>query len=407
MAKQVQDIAIVGGGLSGLAAALELESRGVRADLFEKSDRLGGKLRTDEVEGFYLDRGFQVILPGYAELKRLKILNSVDFRHYRQGAVLETDRGQREIAYPLESPLVALKSLFEDVVSAADLRAMFNLWRWIHSKAQPEDLLSISRLKTNTTSAFLRELGFTVRFISEFWVPFFSGIYLEPVNEEGELTTSAALFVFLVRTFAIEPVGIPALGVEELIRAISQRLKITQIHLNSMVDTNGPDTDADEIEVNGTIRKYRAVIDTTQRHLEPPQGVVTTIWLAGTSSDLKRLRRYGNRLVLVSRKDAPLVNHFAVVSEVSPRLAPPGQSLISLNSIAVLNDDQVLEVVSQFKIVLGPEGDRLRMLRVDRISDAFSLLSCDREGWQKAPTQQSALAHGRALAAQAINSLGL
>jgi len=51
------DVAIVGGGISGLAAAYELQRRGVSVRLFEASDRLGGVIRTDRFDGWVIDGG--------------------------------------------------------------------------------------------------------------------------------------------------------------------------------------------------------------------------------------------------------------------------------------------------------------------------------------------------------------
>ena len=57
--------AIIGGGLAGLACAHALQARGAEWTLFEASDAVGGRVRTDMVDGFRLDRGFQVYLTGY------------------------------------------------------------------------------------------------------------------------------------------------------------------------------------------------------------------------------------------------------------------------------------------------------------------------------------------------------
>ena len=62
-------IYIVGAGLSGLVAALELEKSGFEPVILEASDRVGGRMKTDEVDGFRLDHGFQVLNTAYPEAK--------------------------------------------------------------------------------------------------------------------------------------------------------------------------------------------------------------------------------------------------------------------------------------------------------------------------------------------------
>ena len=65
------EVVIIGAGLSGLACARVLRRAGLKVSIYEASDGVGGRVRTDEVEGFRLDRGFQVMLPSYPEARRV------------------------------------------------------------------------------------------------------------------------------------------------------------------------------------------------------------------------------------------------------------------------------------------------------------------------------------------------
>ena len=51
------NVAIVGGGISGLAVAYELGRRNVACRIFEKASRVGGVIRTDRIDGFIIDGG--------------------------------------------------------------------------------------------------------------------------------------------------------------------------------------------------------------------------------------------------------------------------------------------------------------------------------------------------------------
>jgi len=74
------DVLIVGGGLAGLACARALQEKGVSFEILEASDGLGGRVRTDEVDGFLLDRGFQVLLTAYPEAQRVLNYPKLDLR---------------------------------------------------------------------------------------------------------------------------------------------------------------------------------------------------------------------------------------------------------------------------------------------------------------------------------------
>ena len=97
-------VIIVGGGLSGISAAKRLEKEGLRPILLEASDRLGGRVRTDEVDGFLLDVGFQVVLNSYPEIPS-RCQRDLGFASYASGAHYRTEDGWCTVSHPLYDPL--------------------------------------------------------------------------------------------------------------------------------------------------------------------------------------------------------------------------------------------------------------------------------------------------------------
>ena len=80
------DVVIVGAGLAGLCCARRLAQCGVSFQVVEASDGVGGRVRTDIVEGFRLDRGFQLYLPSYPEGTRVLDYDALDLKHFTPGA---------------------------------------------------------------------------------------------------------------------------------------------------------------------------------------------------------------------------------------------------------------------------------------------------------------------------------
>jgi phytoene dehydrogenase-like protein len=74
---------VIGAGLAGLSAALTLQDAGAEVTVLESSDRPGGRVASDLIDGFILDRGFQLIKLNYPEVKRWGIERELDFRKPR------------------------------------------------------------------------------------------------------------------------------------------------------------------------------------------------------------------------------------------------------------------------------------------------------------------------------------
>src|SRR5499427_2168601 len=81
------EVMVVGAGVSGLVAAVELKRRGFAVQVLEASDDVGGRVRTDAVDGFLLDRGFQVLLTAYPEAKRTLDYQRLELKAFLPGAL--------------------------------------------------------------------------------------------------------------------------------------------------------------------------------------------------------------------------------------------------------------------------------------------------------------------------------
>src|SRR5579875_1517476 len=101
------DVVVVGAGLAGLAAALELTGHGLDVRVVEASDGVGGRVRTDVVDGWRLDRGFQVYNTAYPEAARVLDHGALGLRPFTSGALVCSDGGRHLLANPLREPTAA------------------------------------------------------------------------------------------------------------------------------------------------------------------------------------------------------------------------------------------------------------------------------------------------------------
>lgn len=118
--KMKPKITIIGAGISGLTAAVYLHKSGFEVSILEASDRAGGRIKTDVINGYRLDQGFQVLLTEYPECKAILNYEKLNLKRFLPGATVLYDGGQFEIADPFRRPSATFATLFAPVGSIKD-----------------------------------------------------------------------------------------------------------------------------------------------------------------------------------------------------------------------------------------------------------------------------------------------
>jgi len=365
MKDQPLQVIIVGGGLAGLACARGLARAGISFQLLEAADRVGGRVRTDEVEGFLLDRGFQVMLPSYPEARRVLNYEALDLRRFYRGAEVITPKQTRRIADPLHHPVDCFRTLTEDLMTWRD--------RWFSLLLRKESfgVREVShRGKEMETEDFLREFGFSDGFIDGFFRPFFGGIFLEK-----DLRTSAAMFRFLFAMFDRSGAALPARGMQMIPDQLAAGLPEGSVLCGKSVAVVAPG--AVTLSSGEILRAKHVVVATSQSAAEKllPEVLrspsklrsrsVTCLYFAAHQkpSDLPILYLDGH--------GRGPVNNACVLSNVSPHYAPAGQHLISASVIGTpAGEDLEWEVRRQLTLWFGVQVGDWRHLRTYRIKDA-------------------------------------
>lgn len=328
-------VLIVGGGLAGLTCAVELERRGVEYRLLEASDALGGRVRTDEYQGFLLDRGFQILLTAYPELRRLWNYQHLRLRPLKSGALIWSQGRWLSLPDPLKEPRQLLATLRSPVGTLTDKLKL--AWMVLLSLGWREPALEGGR-DSRTTREFLKQWGFSTSMLENFWRPFFGGVFLD-----DELETGDELFRFLFGCFAWGKVAVPAGGMQQIPLQMQRRLTPERAILGRRVvrregrecwDDQGGHWQPEHLvlAVDGSSASELVSGFTPVRW----RGTHCSYFAAPTSVG------GGGRLHLNSQPDS-CVHHLLVLSDSAPEYAPPGQALISVSSQTTeLPDEQQL-----------------------------------------------------------------
>ncbi len=217
---------IIGAGVSGLVAAIELEKEGYIPIILEATDRVGGRVKSDDLLGIPADHGFQVLLTEYPEAQRYLDYKQLDLLKFMPGSVIFKNGKMEKIGDPLRKISFLWPTTFAKIGSINDKRLIFQLSMAMKKKsidhifAEPE----------TTTKAYLQNYGFSEAVIHDFFQPFFAGIYLEE-----DLNTSSRMFEFVYKMFSTGSAAIPRAGMQAIPDQLVSQLMDTTIHYNTEV----------------------------------------------------------------------------------------------------------------------------------------------------------------------------
>ncbi len=355
---------IVGAGLAGLCCALRLQEAGISSQIFEASDDVGGRARTDEVDGFLLDRGFQVLLTAYPEAKQVLDYKGLELARFEQGALIRYQGKFHRFADPWRRPRHLLSTAFSPVATFGDKLRVARLRQRV-CRGTLDELFA--RPEAATIEA-LRGEGFSDRIINGFFRPFLGGVFLD-----RELQTSSRMFDFVFRMFATGDAAIPARGMGAMARQIAARLPAEVIRTDSPVDKIESDSirlaSGENLRAATTVVACDAPAAKALLGSEPSTSGrgVTCLYFAADEPPVKE-----PILVLNGEGEGP-VNNLCVPSQLSPTYAPLDQSLISVTALGIPSDSDDFQgqVSGQLREWFGAVVDGWRHLRTYRIPYAL------------------------------------
>lgn len=343
------DCVIVGAGLAGLACAGELVRRGRRVTVLEAADRVGGRVVTDTVEGFRIDRGFQVYNDAYPEGRRQLDLGGLALGRFEPGALIATDGRLLRVSDPWRRPLAAVGSLFSGAVGLGDAlrtaRLRHDAVRGVRSGAvDPE---AATRGSERTTREELAARGFSEAFVRRFFVPFFGGVFLE-----RSLDTAAEVFLFDFAMFSLGRACLPAGGMEAIGRQLAARLPEGSVRLGTRVE--GVESTRVTL-AGGSVLAARDVVVATDGPAAGgilPEGLrgnlVGRLWKKTRLVAFAAKRSpLASRTLVVTAGEAGPIDNLTVPSDVAAGYAPPGWSLVTVSVRGGLDSGDVVAAVKR------------------------------------------------------------
>lgn len=377
----VKKVIVIGAGLAGLSAALTLENEGISVTVLESSDRPGGRVTSDEIDGFICDRGFQLLNANYPEIRKLRLIDEIDF--VSASSVIEVARNDKRIK--IGDPRSAFFSVFNSETGSI-LEKVRLLKYLVRSKpaASVGDELKNSGLG-KTYERVLR--------------PFLTGVFLaDPLLVNSEYGRTA------IKHFVTGNSGLPANGVRDFSEALASRLSDIRfkVQVNSIkknvVRTSKGKFEADAIIVATDATTAAQLLDLT----EVPQLVGCTTWYHST----KEAPTLSKSLIIDSQNRGPVVNTL-VISNMMPSYAPVGKNLISSTSILPTTES---EVRRHLALMYGTDTRKWKLVAKYEIPSALPLAGLEKSlisgahvkdsiyiagDYKSAPSQNGALLSGR------------
>jgi len=296
------EVLIVGAGLAGLSTAIHLEAAGVEVTVIESSDRAGGRVASDVIDGFICDRGFQLINAQYPALQELNVIRELDF--IEAPREIEVSLGDRRhvIGDPRQVPWTALNK------ATGTIPEKMALLRFIASRPKPGQ--SIGQALRNTGTCYERVLR-----------PFLQGVFLtDPDNVDALYGHS------IIKSFVSGRPGVPRSGVGELSKALAKRVS------NIVYETRVDGIEQGSVHTNnGTYTANKILIATDATTATQLLGLTEVPRMAGciTWYHADAVNPSGSgRLVVDGQRRGPIINS-VVMSDISSSYAPANQHLIS------------------------------------------------------------------------------
>ena len=362
-----RSVIVAGAGLAGLVAARRLADAGADVTVYEGRPEVGGRVRTESIDGFTLDRGFQVLFTAYPAVREELDLDALDLRYFTPGAVIARPGSRSTLSDPLRDPRALVASLRNDEVTLTDKARTLLLRQHVGSQDEAEIFGSFDR----SIRSYLREWGFSEGYIENFVAPFYGGITLD-----RSLSTSKRVFEYTFKALSEGQIAVPAAGIGAIPEQLAERARaagasircgepvesITDRGDGVAVETSSRSVDADAVVVATDPKEAKRLTEVGSIPTDA-RGCVTQYYRLPEDAAPKTRRK-----LLLNAGD-PSPNTVVPMSEVAPEYAPDGEALFNatfLDTSAQERDADALTEETRLTLEAWyPERDFSTLKRLD------------------------------------------
>jgi phytoene dehydrogenase-like protein len=365
------DVIVIGAGIAGLAAALHLHRKGLKVCVLESSDRVGGRMKTDQhPDGFLLDHGFHIFLTAYPEAQEILDYEALKLKPFVNGAMIRLKSGFTKVTDPLRHPEEVFSSLFSPVAEPLDKLKLLKLRSRLLMQSET---LRLKRPETTTLQA-LKNAGFSKSMIEQFFLPFLAGIFLE-----SRLDTSSRFFEFVFSMLSRGSSTLPANGISSIPEQIASRLPDDVIKLNMPVEKITEQTvhlaNGEELEASAILMAVESwslpglINQNNDDQLTPEAQSMRCLYYSVDADKVP----FDEAILLLNGTSEGLINNMCIPSLVAPSYAPAGKALISVVSLdRDLSDDALRTgVLKQAQEWFGEKADHWKYLAIYNIWHAL------------------------------------
>ena len=338
---------VVGAGLAGLTAAKVLSQSGREVLLLEKSDGVGGRVRTDQYKDFLLDRGFQVLLTAYPELPKHLNLSLLELHSFESGATIFSDGHFSKVGDPFRNVSSIMSTAFTKTIGMQDKIKLLKLRNSLIGRKK----IYFQQKDDKRILETFEELGFTSKAINSFFKPLVGGIQLDP-----SLSGSTRLCFLVLKMLFIGDAAVPSRGMGAISEQLSKQINESSIRLTSSVD-----------KVEGK----KVILESGESFLPSNLIIATegpaTAKLLGQESPLSRsvsciyfsapqAPSSSKAILLNGEKNGPALN-VAIMSNISPSYSKNGKALIAVAIPDTIKTDSMENILIQMRKWFGDSVD--------------------------------------------------